>query len=134
VFPLIEFTVSGGYHCNRSGLHGMLFRIAVHDNSAQCASPVKIEAERAKPRLAKYEHPWILTILFSHLSSSLDDLKRLPKSAQVQESGDLCSQCKDKIRGARCARNECLCVSQRFPIFSENQANIGVESRFPLAV
>src|SRR5262245_20954752 len=91
VFPLIEFSVSGGYHCNRSGLHSMLFRIAMHDNSAQCASPFKIEAERAKPRLAKYEYPWVLTILLGHLSSSLDDLKHLPKPTQMQKSSSLCS-------------------------------------------
>src|SRR5215831_4066034 len=112
----------------------MLFRIAAHDDSAQCAGPVKIEAERAKPRFAKYEYPWILAILFSHLSSSLDDLKDLPKPAQMQESGDLCTQCKDKIGCARCTRHQCFCVLQRFPILSENYPNIGVERRFRSAV
>src|SRR5262245_66608933 len=102
----------------------MLFRIAVHDNSAQCASPVKIEAERAKPRLAKNEYPWVLTILFSHLSSSLNDLQHLPKPAQMQQSCRLCTQGKDKVRCARCSRHEGFCVFQRFAILPQNHANI----------
>src|SRR5215831_679103 len=94
----------------------MLFRIAVHDNSAQCASSFKIEAERAEPRLAKDKYPWVLTILFSHLSSSLNDLKHLPKPTQMQESCCLCTQRKDKVGCARCSRHKCFCVFQRFAI------------------